>query len=132
MDENLYDHEDDSFEQFMEGNLTPIISVNLPVGETLVVNGPRLTPVVVTITNKAERHPKRDARMLSTFLSCSLDEQTVFHLAEYLFAEHLAPMMNGSGLMAPLKPVNDKAERPKKKSPPKQVPPDGPQDEHPN
>jgi hypothetical protein len=121
MEDNMYDHDDDAFSQFVEGleGGNPIF-VNLPIGETLVVNGPRQTPLVITISNKVERNPKRDARMLSTFLSCSLDEQTVFHLAEYLFAEHIAPMMKdprATSMDEYLAPV---AKPVRKKSPPKE------------
>lgn len=90
---NLYDHdEDDPFAGFdQEG--PGQVAVHLPIGETLLVSGPRQMPVIISISNKTERNPKRDARMLATFLSTSLDEQTIYFLSEYLFAEHLAPMM---------------------------------------
>lgn len=67
--------------------------LGIPVGETLSVSGPRQSATVITINKSVERNPIRDARMLSTFLSCSLDNETIVHLAELLFAEHLAPSM---------------------------------------
>lgn len=123
----LYNHDENPFAEFgMEGSI-PSISVNLPVGETLVVNGPRLVPMVVTISNKAECNPERDARMLSTFLSCSLNDQTVFHLAKYLFAEYLAPLMEDSKGMFN-NPVPQKMVP--KSSVPKRKPKVNPEDEH--
>lgn len=117
-DSEMYNHEDD-FEQFLgEGNSIPEISLNLPFGETVAVNGHRQIPSIITISNKTERNPKRDARMLATVLTCALDEQTVFHLAEYLFAEHLAPMMQESkNLFSAFQEIKPKVV--KKKSPPK-------------
>ncbi len=93
----MYDHEDDGFEQFAKelglAPEAPTINLNLPQGETLVVNGTRINPSVITISKTAESNPKRDARMLAVMLSTSLDEATLLHLSEFLFAEHLAPIM---------------------------------------
>lgn len=88
----LYSHED-SFDEYGESTGIPVISLSLPAGETLVVSGPRQTPMVITISNKAERNPRRDARMLATYLSTSLDEQTVYFLSEMLFTEYLSPVL---------------------------------------
>lgn len=96
MDSNLFRHDDDgdSIDDFLDSlGGSASININLPVAETLSVNGPRQVPLVVTISNKAERNPRRDAKMLATFLTCSLDEQTVYFLTEYLFNEHMAPLV---------------------------------------
>jgi hypothetical protein len=132
--DDMYNHEDDFEQYFGESTSEPAISVSLPFGETLAVNGHRQIPSIITISNKTERNPKRDARMLASVLTCSLDEQTVFHLAEYLFAEHLAPMMQESrnlfSAFQEMKPKmqQEKPKVPKKKSPPKEIDGDATQD----
>jgi hypothetical protein len=93
MESNMYGHDDEDFDGGFSDPRSPILSLELPAGETLQVNGPRLTPLIITISNQTERNPKRDARMLSSFLSSSLDDETVYYLAEFLFAEHIAPVM---------------------------------------
>lgn len=93
----MYNHDEDGFEQFAkELGMTddPIqLNMTLPAGETLIVRGTRLNPTIITVSNTVEKNPKRDARMLAAVLATSLDEQTLFLLAEYMFAEHLAPLM---------------------------------------
>jgi hypothetical protein len=91
--DNIYNHEEDGFDDLFNGPITANVSINLPTAETLSVNGPRQTPLIINISNKAERNPRRDAEMLATFLSCSLDDQTVFYLTELLFNKHMAPLV---------------------------------------
>lgn len=118
--DDMYNHEEDFESFFAEEGSGPNISLNLPFGETLAVNGHRQIPNIITISNRTERNPKRDARMLASVLTCALDEQTVFHLAEYLFAEHLAPIMQQEtkSLFSAFQEMKPKM--PKKKTPPKE------------
>lgn len=128
MDPHLYSHGDDEdFEQYMAGSISPNISVNLPVGETLVVNGPRQIPMIITITNVTERNPKRDARMLASVLSCSLDNETIFHLTEYLFTEFLAPVLKGVQGESSIDIIRTAPKRSPRKKKAEETP-DGPQD----
>lgn len=94
MGEGFFEH--DSFDDELESSQTPQITLNLPVGETLLINGNRQIPAIITITNKVERNPERDARMLASILSCSVDQATMIKLSEYLFAEYVAPMLDRS------------------------------------
>lgn len=101
-DESFYSHSPD-FEDFESG--MPSITIGLPIGETLAVNGPRQTPLIITISNKVERNPKRDARMLASLLSSSLEDQTLYHLSEYLYTEFLHPLFQEQvTTREPLKP----------------------------
>jgi hypothetical protein len=128
----MYDHDEENpFDRFMEGNEGPSVNVNLqlPQGETLIINGVRTSPTIIQVVKTAERNPKRDARMLAVTLSTSLDEATLVHLAEYLYMEHLVPifqeqkdLFNSLYLKDMKKPEEFKKKPPKKK-------PEQPEDE---
>lgn len=83
-------------EDYSENPAPPVIHFNVPTGESLTIHGFRQSPLNILISKETEYSPKRDAKMLATYLSCSIDEQTIFHLAEFLFAEYLAPIWSDS------------------------------------
>lgn len=88
----MYQHENDGFEEFVQEQMPPI-SIAMPVGETVMVSGIRQNTLNLVISKNSERNPKRDAKILAAVLSTSLDEQTIFYLAEILFNDCLAPVL---------------------------------------
>lgn len=81
----------------------PSVTIDLPPGENISVNGPRQTPFIISISNKVERNPKRDARMLFSTLSSSLEEQTLYYLAEYLYSEFVFPLLQEQAIVGAVK-----------------------------
>lgn len=110
---DLYNHED-IFEE--PENEAPTFLISLPAGETLVINGPRQTPMVITITNKSERNPKRDAKMLAACLATSIDEQTMYYLTELLIAEYMAPMVQETKRLLEAQAAQERVKPPRKPS----------------
>lgn len=132
----MYEHNEDEndFDAFSKQlGLGEGLSINVatPVGETLVVSGVREVPTIISVVRNAQRDPKRDARMLASTLSTSLDPQTIYFLAEYLFAEHLSPILKEL-VPGKITPVQPKTEPIKPKAPKKAKEEKGPDAEFPD
>lgn len=124
---SMYNHEDDDngfseFEKQLESDGPIQVNVNLPKGETLVINGIRSAPTIISVLKSAEINHKRDARMLAATLSTTLDSQTLYYLTEFLFTEHLAPSIQTQAMLEHLKKSTNTSisEIPKETPPPEE------------